>query len=376
MSSETNKQGLARSIPREVARQVRQRCGFGCVVCGNAFFQYDHFDPEFVDALEHNADGIALLCWEHHGKKKAGLLSEEDYTLARKSPAALQIGHATTQWTPITLTAPEILFGTFTFCGGTSIIKIANEVVLGFDPPENQGAPPKIRFHAFDRRGIESINIIDNEIRALNEAYDIEAVGPVWTIRSKMGDIDLVIRFDPPTRITIERLKLHYGHWSVNLSGPKFVLQFDGSDVTTIQGVAKVKGPCLFSLAADSAKIESKDMNITFGLGPSPIGTTPTDIGFSLNWPVYIRQNEDGNAIIIQRDDYTILPVYTRQSFAQSVADGNERIVECSPSKLQDVVSFLGNKGAVEMVGFNFGADSLPSARPWKEFAQAIAGFR
>ena len=372
MSSEINKHGLTRTIPRDVAREVRQRCGFGCVVCGNAFFQYDHFDPEFVDAEKHNADGIALLCWEHHGKKKAGLLSEEDYKLARESPAAFKNGHAATQWTPSYSTAPEILFGSLTFCGGTSIIKIGDEVVLGYDLPEYQGAPPKIRFRAFDRRGIESINIIDNEIRALNEAYDIEAVGSTWTIRSKMGDIDLVIRFDPPTRITIERLKFNYRHWSIDLSESKFVLQFEGSDVTTIQGIAKVKGPCLFSLDADSAIIKSTNMDVTFGKGPSPLGTIPTNSGFSLNWPAYIRQNVDGSVVVIQRDGYRILTVYTRKSFASSAAEENEHIVECSASKLYSVVNSLGDSGSIELAGFNFGVESLPSARPWKEFAQAI----
>ena len=32
----TNKHGLSRDIPRAVKTVVRRRCGFGCVICGNA----------------------------------------------------------------------------------------------------------------------------------------------------------------------------------------------------------------------------------------------------------------------------------------------------------------------------------------------------
>lgn len=29
-----NKQGISRDIPDPIKRDVRQRCGFGCVICG------------------------------------------------------------------------------------------------------------------------------------------------------------------------------------------------------------------------------------------------------------------------------------------------------------------------------------------------------
>jgi hypothetical protein len=47
----TNNHGLSRDIPDHVAREVRQRCGFGCVCCGSALYQYHHFDPLFREAL-------------------------------------------------------------------------------------------------------------------------------------------------------------------------------------------------------------------------------------------------------------------------------------------------------------------------------------
>ena len=57
----TNDHGLSRTIPEGVKREVRQRCGFGCVICGLGFYDYEHFAPDFVDATEHNPAGMTLL---------------------------------------------------------------------------------------------------------------------------------------------------------------------------------------------------------------------------------------------------------------------------------------------------------------------------
>lgn len=53
-----NKYGLKDTISSLVKREVRQRCGFGCVNCGNAVYQYEHLDPTFAEAKELNRPGI------------------------------------------------------------------------------------------------------------------------------------------------------------------------------------------------------------------------------------------------------------------------------------------------------------------------------
>ncbi|GAA3997406.1 hypothetical protein GCM10022211_03460 [Sphingomonas humi] len=70
-----NKHGLSRTIPADVKREVRQSCQFGCVRCRASLYQYDHFDPEYADATEHAADGIALLCPTCHDLKTKGVLT-------------------------------------------------------------------------------------------------------------------------------------------------------------------------------------------------------------------------------------------------------------------------------------------------------------
>ena len=72
-----NKHGLPRTIPESIKRKVRQRCGFGCVICGIGLYEYEHFAPEYKDAKSHAPEGITLLCPNHHARKTIGRLSLE-----------------------------------------------------------------------------------------------------------------------------------------------------------------------------------------------------------------------------------------------------------------------------------------------------------
>src|SRR4051812_43597484 len=89
-----NRYGLSRDIPSEVKRAVRQRCGFGCVICGSAIVEYEHIDPEFVRARNHEATGIALLCPTCHSRKTRNFLSRRRVIEAAANPAARVAGFA------------------------------------------------------------------------------------------------------------------------------------------------------------------------------------------------------------------------------------------------------------------------------------------
>ncbi len=61
-----NKNGLSRYIPSEIKSIIRERSYFGCVVCGNLFCDYEHVDPLFCEAKEHDPEKMCLLCPNHH----------------------------------------------------------------------------------------------------------------------------------------------------------------------------------------------------------------------------------------------------------------------------------------------------------------------
>src|ERR1700756_833363 len=92
MSAKVNKDGLSRDIPADIRRVVRQRDGFGCVVCGLGIYEYDHFNPEFSEAKSHRPDGIILLCASCHAKKTKKVLSLETIAAAAANPRCKRVG--------------------------------------------------------------------------------------------------------------------------------------------------------------------------------------------------------------------------------------------------------------------------------------------
>ena len=74
----TNKYGLSRTIPEDIKRQIRQRSKFGCLICRQAIYTYEHIDPVFVEASEHDPDCMCLLCPNHQRDSTDGVLSKSE----------------------------------------------------------------------------------------------------------------------------------------------------------------------------------------------------------------------------------------------------------------------------------------------------------
>jgi hypothetical protein len=75
----------SRDIPEPLKREVRQACGFGCVICGMPVFEYDHIQ-DFSEVRCHDLANLALLCPNHHRDKTSGRLSREAVSNARDRP--------------------------------------------------------------------------------------------------------------------------------------------------------------------------------------------------------------------------------------------------------------------------------------------------
>jgi hypothetical protein len=204
-----NRYGLPRDIPNDVARQVRQRDGFGCVICGNAFYTYDHFDPEFVEAEKHDPHGICLLCGTCHRRKTSGLLSTESVKAAVLHPKCKEKGFS---WGALDVgnEHPEIILGSFTAYKVKVLIKIYDEEIFSVLPPENSGGPFRINARLTDPDGRTILEILENELRASSENWDVELVGPRITVRLKPGEIILILRSEPPLRLVVERLQMQH----------------------------------------------------------------------------------------------------------------------------------------------------------------------
>jgi hypothetical protein len=228
-----NKHGLTRNIPDPIKREVRQKYGFGCVVCGLGIYQYEHFNPEFNDAHEHSADGIILLCPNHHNKKTTHFLSKEAIEKALEAPAALVAGYS-----------KEILdvgdgYPNFIFCGSTFKDSVIPIVLSGvplfiFMPPEVAGGPFNLNARFFDSEGSNTLNIVNNEWMASSENWDVEIEGGSLTIRERPRRIHLILRNSSHSTIEIEKIVTIIGNRKI--VGDKDKLEvFDSSTGNLLQ---------------------------------------------------------------------------------------------------------------------------------------------
>lgn len=136
----TNDHGLPRTIPEGVKREIRQRCGFGCVICGLGFYDYEHFAPDFVDATDHNPAGMTLLCPRCNQNRARGRLSRETVAEANQNPVCIRNGHANEMFDfhsdPI-----AVVFAGVTFYDCAHLIMVNGRSLLSVRPPQEVSSP-------------------------------------------------------------------------------------------------------------------------------------------------------------------------------------------------------------------------------------------
>lgn len=188
-------------------RAVRQRDGFGCVVCGGAVIEYEHFHPEYADAKFHDPSGIILLCVGCHGLKTRGRLSRETVLRASQHPKAKQTGFSHGAF-DVGERCPDVLLGNVQISNIPVLLQVRGDNLLTVKPPEVPGGPFRLSAYLTDRRGRLQLAITDNEWQSPTSNWDVTVIGQRIAIRSGIRDIELIIRTDPPHRIVVERLRM------------------------------------------------------------------------------------------------------------------------------------------------------------------------
>lgn len=210
MSSAKNRHGLSRDIPADVARQVRQQCGFGCVICGRLPYTYDHFDPEFVDATKHDAEGIALLCFNHHADRK-GRLSVETVKTYRRNPACLRTGTGRYE-RPIFL-GKDVTFdlGGTRFTGRRCQLALLDRVLFGITAPEVADEPWTFDGELHTNHGAAVLKFRDDVLELVTDQWDVTLEGQALQINRAARDVVARVDFDADAAVVrLTRLKLEY----------------------------------------------------------------------------------------------------------------------------------------------------------------------
>ena len=226
-----NKHGLARTVPEPVKRAVRQRYGFGCVICGSALIQYHHHDPPFEDAKAHTVEGIVPVCGTHHDYFEHGIWSQSKLDSAIKNPKAKQRGFSHGLF-DVGDEMPYVKFA------GVTAYHTPRPICFGMDDgpllieaPEEPGAPFRLSGTFYDSKGQATLSIDRNEWKAHSQSWDVQFTGPVLTIREAAGHIHLRLKADPPKGVIIDRIDMVYrGH----------VIR-GGGETLTIDGISFTK---------------------------------------------------------------------------------------------------------------------------------------
>lgn len=199
-----------RSIPEAIKRQVRQECYFGCVICGEPIFHYDHI-IEFSKVHCHEASNIALLCPNHHNLKSCGRMRSEFVKKHRANPYNSR--SAVTSKTKVSyIDSEEFLlkigdsYFKYKFRENISIpvIRVDGEPLIKFQI-ENGEVLPSIFIRNSDFNPI--LVIEKGEIQVSTRVFDYTCIGKLITIKSQGYGIDIQIKYCP-THVEIIKAKL------------------------------------------------------------------------------------------------------------------------------------------------------------------------
>lgn len=195
-------------IPDQMKREVRQRCGFGCVICGLPLYTYEHI-LGYANVKRHIADELTLLCDQHQRESTNKLLPGEYVIHANKDPYNLRRAVSA----PYTLhyDGPDCIvdIGTNVFSFrdegyGTEFVALAidEDSLISFRLDSGHWL---LNLNVFDKNKDLMLQISDNELTYSAALWDIELVGHNLIIREAQRKILADLLFGPPSRIKIQR---------------------------------------------------------------------------------------------------------------------------------------------------------------------------
>lgn len=209
MNSET--ECTSRNIPLLIQREVRQRCGFGCVICGIPLYEYEHME-EWAVVKRHVAEEITLLCDQHHREKTGGLLPKELVAEANQSPYNLRTGVSKPYDLHFSGKEARVEIGGNSFtCEdqgyGTAIVPVSVDgtPLIGLILADGHFLLNVVIFDEFNN---PILQIKNNQLYYSTSPWDIQLVGTTLKVREAHRKILLELEFQPPSNVVVRRGRL------------------------------------------------------------------------------------------------------------------------------------------------------------------------
>jgi len=209
------------NIPSYIKREVRQRCGFGCVICGNPIYDYEHMEG-WANVRRHIANEITLLCPYHHREKTVGRMPAEYVKKANETPHNLKNGVSGDHKLYFYGNKARIIMGSTVFycedkgTGSFMIpLLIDNIPVIRFRLQDNECL---LNLVILDENGVPVLVIEDNILVFKIGLWDITFEGTILIVRKRLYKVLLEIEFKTPDTVIIRKAKLFYNKKGVYIT--------------------------------------------------------------------------------------------------------------------------------------------------------------
>jgi trigger factor len=250
-------------IEAAIKREVRQRCGFGCVVCGKPFYEYDHID-EYSKVRGHAADNLTLLCPDHHAEKTRGLRSTSQVRAANADPFNKRMGSSSPYLLAYSGAVSKVSIGSNSFVQTMGLV--SEPLVLNGEPlvrVRTESGNLLVSARLFDESGAIILTIDDNELKYDTGIWDVEFVADRLVVREAHRKILAKLVFSPPDSITVERAYFSHDGLSVQVTARELLyttkrgrLSFSGNSVLNV--------PYARGIVLTDANHEAGDMPAAF----------------------------------------------------------------------------------------------------------------
>ncbi|ANQ21644.1 hypothetical protein BA893_08170 [Vibrio natriegens] len=293
-----NKHGLKRYIPQDIRQKIRKDAGYGCVICGSMFCDYEHIEPEFNNAHEHNPEHMTLLCGgcHHHvtGKRK----SKKTVWKAKAKPFALTHGYVRER---LELCEDDVIrLGSNTIEFTQVAVEICGKPILWFEYPAEQDEPVLVNAIFSDKDGKKVAFINRNQFTAAVGEVDIKSEGTTIEFRPKPRELSLILNIEADKPLSIERLEMSDKGVSFQILNDKTMLfKQGGSEVSLSQStISNCGGGFVFGGIPSSRKLTLGTVKkIEFAYNIARSGSNFIDVtGAHLGWLI-------GNLILNRQYD-------------------------------------------------------------------------
>ena len=200
-------------IPLQIKRNVRARCGFGCVVCGAQPYEYAHIE-DYGKVQCHEEHNITLLCKHHHGEDTLSMLPKDQIIRADREPFNLSTSRTQSRYLFYSGKNVVVRIGGSTFSFDNLpegfefvALEIDDKAIISFKAEEEHLF---LNFIAHDKNNNVIVEIINNEIIHSTAIWDVEWSANKLIFREGSRRILLKMCFLPPNIINIQKGIIHY----------------------------------------------------------------------------------------------------------------------------------------------------------------------